>query len=293
MRQPKSERLHILAIGDLSCYGNVALSVMMPMLAHLKCEVSVLPTALVSNPWECGPFALQETTAFMKDAIAHWRALGIRFDAAYVGFVASEAQGEFLRQYCENLRAAGTRICLDPILGDDGKPYASVTERTVAAMRRLCGAADLIVPNVTEASLLTGQPVRSAYTPEETKALMAGLHALGVPSAVITGIPTADRSKRCTAISERAETPCRCLPYREIPVSFPGTGDLFAAVTLCRYLETGDLPASVRAAMRRVERALRRAGTGAPERYRRTGIPTEALLERNDHEKAKNQNHPD
>ena len=221
MRQPKSERLHILAIGDLSCYGNVALSVMMPMLAHLKCEVSVLPTALVSNPWECGPFALQETTAFMKDAVAHWRALGIRFDAAYVGFVASEAQGEFLRQYCESLRAAGTRICLDPILGDDGKPYASVTERTVAAMRRLCGAADLIVPNVTEASLLTGQPVRSAYTPEETKALMAGLHALGVPSAVITGIPTADRSPRRTGPAPHGHRGAGALPAHGHPDRSP------------------------------------------------------------------------
>ena len=43
------KQTQILLINDMAGYGKVALSVMIPVLSHLKFETFNLPTALVSN----------------------------------------------------------------------------------------------------------------------------------------------------------------------------------------------------------------------------------------------------
>ena len=46
----------ILLIGDLPCYGRMAVNAMLPILSHMGYDVSVLPTALVSNNFAYGKF---------------------------------------------------------------------------------------------------------------------------------------------------------------------------------------------------------------------------------------------
>lgn len=43
---------------------------------------------------------------------------------------------------------------VDPVMADHGRPYASMTPEIRAAVAQLCGQADVIVPNATEAALL-------------------------------------------------------------------------------------------------------------------------------------------
>lgn len=48
------KQTQILLINDMAGYGKVALSVMIPVLSHLKFETFNLPTALVSNTLDYG-----------------------------------------------------------------------------------------------------------------------------------------------------------------------------------------------------------------------------------------------
>lgn len=91
MRDRESTK-SVLLINDMAGYGKVALSVMIPVLSHLRHQVFNLPTALVSNTLDYGVFDIQETTDYMRCAIAAWDELRFSFDAVATGFLVSEEQ---------------------------------------------------------------------------------------------------------------------------------------------------------------------------------------------------------
>ncbi len=60
------KQTRILLVNDMAGYGKVALSVMIPVLSHLKFETFNLPTALVSNTLDYGQFDILDTTEYME-----------------------------------------------------------------------------------------------------------------------------------------------------------------------------------------------------------------------------------
>ena len=74
-------------------------------------------------------------------------------------------------------------------MGDNGKAYSTVTPALVERIRSLCRAADLILPNYTEAQLLLKQqPVTDELDDTAAQALANALQPL-VSNAVVTGLP--------------------------------------------------------------------------------------------------------
>ncbi len=178
---------NILIINDMPGYGKVALSAMLPILSTLGHSVYNLPTALVSNTLDYGKFTILDTTDYMEKSIAVWKELGFTFDCITTGFLASARQVDIIRQFIESQRKKDLLVMTDPIMADEGKLYNGVGPETVDNMRRLVGVADVIVPNVTEATFLTGRYVgREALTREEARALVDGLLELGPRSVVVT-----------------------------------------------------------------------------------------------------------
>ena len=58
------------------------------------------------------------------------------------------------------------RKVVDPVMGDNGKAYSTVTPALIDRMRGLCRRADLILPNATEAALLLErEPAQPMYLP--------------------------------------------------------------------------------------------------------------------------------
>ena len=137
----------VLLINDLAGYGKVALSAMIPVLSHMRYDVCSLPTALVSNTLDYGKFEILETTGYMKNTLAVWEQLGFGFDAVSTGFILSAAQTELVLQFCREQKKKGARIFTDPIMGDEGRLYNGVSEKTVELMRSLIAEADYILPN--------------------------------------------------------------------------------------------------------------------------------------------------
>lgn len=263
----------ILLINDMAGYGKVALSAMIPILSHMKHQVYNLPTALVSNTLDYGKFNILETTDYMKESIAVWDALGFDFDAVSTGFLVSEEQTGLVAEYCQKKRASGAKIFVDPIMGDDGRLYNGVTDKTIVYMRQMCSVAHVIVPNFTEAAFLADMyQDKQDLTEEEALQLVKKLHELGAEAVVVTSANIMGQSVTLVYQNEQMTV----LPYQEIPVRFPGTGDIFSAVLLGDYLNKTELVSATRHAMHVIEKLIT-SNQGNADKYK--GIPLEQYLE--------------
>ncbi len=266
---------HILLVNDLPGYGKVALAAMMPVLTHLGHCTYNLPTALVSNTLDYGKFEIQDTTDFMKNTLAVWQELGFAFDAISTGFIVSEKQAEMIAAYAAKARAKGTKIFVDPIMGDEGHLYNGLTDETVAAMRKLISTADYMVPNYTEAALLAGVPYKAdGVTKEEIEALLHALHDMSGGSVVITSAKVDGQD--AVAIYDAAKDAYALLPFELVPVRFPGTGDIFSSIFMGELLNSASLTASAEKAMNAVKAMILRC-RGGEDTYK--GIPIETCLE--------------
>lgn len=264
----------ILLINDMAGYGKVALSVMIPVFSHLKYETFNLPTALVSNTLDYGQFDILDTTEYMRNTLSVWKNLSFSFDAVCTGFIVSEKQSALVYEYCKEQRKNGTLVFVDPIMGDDGKRYNGVTDESVMYMRKLCSTADVIVPNITEACFLSGHNVKQSYTEADIETIAEQLHMLGAKAVVITS--TNIDGQMFTAVKASPHDSLVLIPYEEITVRFPGTGDIFMSIVVGHYLKSGKLSKSVETAMHCLERIIR-SNMNNTDKYK--GIPIEQFLE--------------
>lgn len=276
-------RTRILLINDMAGYGKVALSTMIPILSYLKFDIFNLPTALISNTLDYGLFNMLNTTEYMQNTLEVWKKLSFSFDAICTGFIVSEKQASIVYQYCKEQQKAGTSIFVDPIMGDNGKRYNGITDESISYMKQLCSIADIIVPNITEACFLSGYDVKPIYSSEEIVEIANQLHALGAKSIIITSSNI--NQKMFTVVKRSSKDPCVFLPYEELPVRFPGTGDIFMALVIGNYMKTGHLLESVQIAMRHIETIIC-FNINRTDKY--SGIPIEQFLEEFNDEKAKN-----
>ena len=202
----------ILLLGDLTGRSRVALRMLTGELENRGHEVLALPTALISNTLNLGRAAIADTTDYL---------LGLSYDLLYIGYVTGLAQAEKLCRVADAARARGVPVVVDPILGDHGRRYNSVSVEQAEAMARLIRHADIITPNLTEACLMTGQPYENA----DVDAL---LDALGGAETSVLVTSAGD-----AVAGKDARTGRRFrVPFRRIPGEHWGTGDRFCALLL-------------------------------------------------------------
>ena len=146
----------LLLINDMCGYGKVALSAMLPVLSHMGYRIHNLPTALVSDTLNYPKFYIHDTTEYVRQSLAIWEELGFEFDAISTGFIVTEEETRIISDFCHRRAQKGTKVFVDPIMGDNGKLYAGVPESTIGLMRRLLECAEYAVPNYTEACLPIG-----------------------------------------------------------------------------------------------------------------------------------------
>lgn len=265
----------ILLVNDMAGYGKVATAAMLPVLSYFGYPTYNLPTALVSNTLDYGKFNILDTTDYIKGVFPVWRQLGFSFDAIATGFIASERQADIVARYCQEQAALGTTIFVDPIMGDEGKLYNGVTPATISSMREMLSVAHICYPNYTEACYLTGRP----YKPEgisqgETRSLLDHLRKTGTKSALVTSVPV-DGVPSVIGYNHMSGEYFQ-LTYEEIPVHFPGTGDIFSAVLIAHLLDDEELKLSVRKAMDAVYQLIDLNKDNADKNR---GIPLEQYLD--------------
>jgi len=276
----------LLLINDLAGYGKVALSAMIPVLSHMKYEIFSLPTAIVSNTLDYGKFDILDTTEYMKNTLNVWKDLNFEFDAVSTGFIVSKEQTELITEFCKEKSAEGVTIFTDPIMGDEGKLYNGISQETVALMRKLISVSDYTVPNYTEATYLAGYDYQEAgATEDELKQIIEKLRALGAKSIVITSAKVKGSDCKCVfGYDDRANEYFK-IDFEEIPVRFPGTGDIFSAVFMGKILDGCSLHDATERAMTSVKNMISRNAQNV-DKYK--GIPIETCLEEIDDEKTQN-----
>ncbi len=248
---------NILIIGDMPGYGKMGLAGMLPILSNLGHSVYNLPTALVSNNFDYGTFSVLDTTDYMRETIRVWQTLGFPFDCITTGFLASSDQVDLLRNFIDNQRKEDLLVVTDPIMGDGGKLYNGSNQETVDNMRRLIGAADVIVPNLTEAEFLTGLCLgRETLTKAEVRRMLDGLLSCGPRSAVVTSGREEETGRHVVWGFDGRTGEYFTVPYRFIKAHFPGTGDIFTSLLTDQLLKGCALPQAVGKAVNLLERLI-------------------------------------
>lgn len=247
----------ILIIGDMPGCGKMGLAGMLPILSNMGHSVYNLPTALVSNNFDYGKFSVLDTTAYMGETIRVWQELGFQFDCITTGFLASADQVDLLRSFIDLQRKEDFLVVTDPIMGDGGKLYNGSTRETVDNMRRFIGAADVIVPNLTEGEFLTGlHEGEETLTAGEARRVLDGLLALGPESAVITSGRETETGRHVVWGFDGGSGEYFSVPYRFIKAHFPGTGDIFTSLLTGQLMSGRSLPRAVQKAVELLERLI-------------------------------------
>lgn len=217
----------ILTIQDISCVGQCSLTVALPILSACGNETCILPSAVLStHTGGFSGFAFRDLTDDMPLIQKHWQKEGIKFDAIYTGYLGSIKQIGYVQNI---LNTMGNETCIkivDPAMADNGKLYSIFDSNYVEAMKPLCGSADILLPNITEACFLTDTEYKEAYDEEYVKELCLKLTALGAKTVVLTGVGfTPDTTG--AAVYENGEI--SYYTHHKFAKGSHGTGDIYAS----------------------------------------------------------------
>lgn len=232
----------IAAIHDLSGYGRASLTVAIPILTHMGFQVCPLPTAILSAHSEYKNFRSLDLTDYMESFIAHWKELQLSFDAIYTGYLASVKQMDIVRDFFDFFKSDHNFILVDPVLGDHGELYSSMTPKMVEGMRKLCSQAKVITPNLTEAAFLLGHDPRQNVSVGTAIQWCKQLSELGPEHVIITSAPGSNDLNVATLAYNRLDHRTWRVLCDYIPASYPGTGDAFASVITGCMLNGDSLP---------------------------------------------------
>lgn len=219
----------VLTVQDISCIGQCSLTVALPILSACGHETVVLPSAVLSS--HTGGFrgnTFRDLTEDIPAIADHWHREGIFFDAVYTGYLGNGKQIGYVRRLIQDMAKPGAVVIVDPAMADNGKLYAGFTAAYVEEMKQLCREADYLLPNLTEACLLTGTDYGTADNRQAVYEVAAALSGQ-FPKAtiVLTGIGFEPGE---TGVLLCGKTGIQHISHKQIAGGCHGTGDIFASV---------------------------------------------------------------
>lgn len=266
----------ILSVQDISCFGKCSLTVALPVLSAMGLECCVLPTALLSAHTGCfDEYFSHELSGDIPKIAEHWLMHDIRFDSIYTGYLSSREQVDILAKLFHDF--SPVKIYVDPAMADNGELYSGLDADFPKKMAELCRYADVIVPNLTEAAmLLDSEYPGDEYDIEYIKAtLMRLTRELGCKCAVITGVV---RGGLQGAVAyDRLSHEFTSYFAKDLPVKYPGTGDVFSSTFFGAMTLQGSLASSMKLAVDYTHEALRASLDDSERKY---GVKFEAALPR-------------
>jgi pyridoxine kinase len=220
----------IITVQDISCVGKCSLTVALPVISAMGVEACVLPTAVLSTHTAFKGFTFRDLTSDISKITEHWKQEKIGFDAIYTGYLGSFEQIKLMQELIKDFGGGGTRVIVDPCMADNGALYSGFTQDFAFAMAGLCSKAEVIVPNLTEASYMLGIPyVAEGYTKDYIEDLLKKLSGLGERRIVLKGVSFDDKKLGIASYDSENEK-ITWYFHEKMPQSFHGTGDIFASV---------------------------------------------------------------
>ena len=265
----------VAAIHDLSGIGRCSLTVIIPTLSVMGVQCCPVPTAILSShTGGFGEVVLRDLSDYIIPALEHYKRLNEDFDCIYSGFLASTSQIDHCLDFFDSYPKALKIV--DPVMGDHGKPYKTCTPELCKRMIELVREADVITPNLTEASILLGEKYPIApMTSTQAKSWLVRLSEKGPDTIVITSIILAE-GKNYNIGYDKKNNSFWKMPCDYVPVSYPGSGDIFSSVLVGGLLKGDSLPIAMNRATSFAELAIKTTFSYSTEP--RNGVMIEACL---------------
>lgn len=218
----------IVTVQDISCLGKCSLTVALPIISAMGTECCVIPTAVLSTHTMFSRFTFRDLTEDIPAIMDHWEEEKFRFDAIYTGYLGSQQQLDMVADLFS--RFSGLRV-VDPVMADHGKLYAGFSPEFPKAMAKLCGKADIILPNLTEACFMLDVPYRETCDRPFAEALLRKLTGLGAKIAVLTGMSFEEGKVGFLGYDSEKN---QFFEYynQKIDAAYHGTGDIFASTAV-------------------------------------------------------------
>ncbi len=213
----------VAVINAVSANGKTCALSSVPILATANIETTVIPTAVFSGT-ESNYF--RDMTDCILPIAEDFNALGVEFDAISIGYLTDDDQIPTIIKACKLLKSENTKIILDTVMGDNGGLYKRFSCNYPSAMLELCKMADVLLPNITEACLLTGMSVKEKYDESYILELATALYDLTGCKIAITGV-SFDSRKIGVAVYRNGGI--KYVFCDKVPVHYHGSGDIFSA----------------------------------------------------------------
>ena len=213
----------VALINAVSANGKSSALAAVPILATAKLETTVIPTAVFSDV--SGEYYRDMTECILPIAEQIYGTDTV-FDAISIGYITDDDQIPSIIKTCNLLANENTKIILDPIMGDNGKLYGRFSCNFPAAMLELCKKADVILPNITEACLLTGKPYKEKYDEAYILDLAIALNELTGCKIAITGVSFDERK---IGVAVYRDNNLKYVFCDKVPAHYRGSGDIFSA----------------------------------------------------------------
>ena len=232
--------MKVAAINDLSGFGKCSLTADMTVLAAMGIQCCPLPTAVLSAQTGYNSFYSEDLTGIIPEYLREWKNQEEVFDGIITGFMMSSHQAKNSLEFIKAFKSEGTKVLVDPVMGDDGRTYQNFSKELLETIREMVLEADIITPNLTELILLSGEdPDRIMKLTgddlmDEVRRLSILLGGDKGKTIAVTGIPLLQDDVIGNFIMENGES--KIITAQSNGIHYSGTGDLFAAVFLGGYL---------------------------------------------------------
>ena len=224
----------IVSIQDISCVGKCSLTVALPIVSAAGVECAIVPTAVLSTHTAFEGFTFADLTDQIEPISRHWTAQHIGFDCIYTGYLGSFEQIDLVSRFFDAHGSKDCTVFVDPAMGDYGRLYPGFTPEFARAMgERVCAKADVIVPNMTEASFMLGIEYREEgrYDEAYLQDVLRRLCGLGARQAVLTGASL--EPGRCGVYGYDSRSDTFFSYFHDlVDARFHGTGDIFSSATV-------------------------------------------------------------
>ena len=245
----------LLLANDLPGVGKVALATSIPIAAVCQVETMLLPTVLLSS--HTGGFpdvVIEDMTDLNRAYFRQWKNLNLELAGILSGYCRNPQQLSQLAMYAKQTE---TPLIVDPIMGDSGRLYTGFTSSYVEAMKELTQSAKLILPNLTEAALLTGREyVGEHYDFSVIEDLLEALAKQVTADIVLTGI-SFDDSQIGVAYFQQKTGKITTYLSKKYPANFFGTGDILSTLLAVATIEQINLHQAIPLALEFIDKSLR------------------------------------
>lgn len=214
----------ILVISNLTLNGNVNLNTILNVMSSFDFKISILPLSI--TPTIDSNNTIDETDN-LENIINEFKEKNIKFDSIYLSGIHNRESEKYIIMIKEELLKENGLFIVDPNIGKNGSLLEKYDEGIIMSMMNIVSISDYVLPNITEAMLLTNnrkyEDIQDDYYVNE---LISDLYRNGSKNVILTSYQDDEYSIGCVAYDGLTKT---TVLKEKMDSNLLGVGDIFKA----------------------------------------------------------------